>query len=340
VRKRLCGIPKEKAPPLMTAAEKTHEMDKAKARDFDVVVVGTGIAGLSTAVAALQSGASVALLERSAREERGGNTRWTEALLRMKSETEVSDDFEEHFAKNAGHHLDPELVGETTRAHRDWPSIVKTLGFTDPDLVATFAQGVGPTIQWLKTFGVRFDFLPTYFITSSQPRMAPVGGGLALIEALAAFAGDKDARFFYETTARGLVQDEHGVVVGVRAVQQGNKALTLRACSVVLACGGFQGNSEMLTHYIGPRARYIRPGTRWLLRQRRRHTHGSGDRRRSLWRLRSFPRRASRSAFGRTGADRSRVQLRHPGQHGRATLRRRGSRNGGRDLRGDHAHGA
>jgi tricarballylate dehydrogenase len=262
VRKRLCGIPKEKAPPLMTAAEKTDEMDKAEARDFDVVVVGTGIAGLSTAVAALQSGASVALLERSAREERGGNTRWTEALLRMKSETEVSDDFEEHFAKNAGHHLDPELVGETTRAHRDWPSIVKTLGFTDPDLVATFAQGVGPTIQWLKTFGVRFDFLPTYFITSSQPRMAPVGGGLALIEALAAFAGDKDARFFYETTARGLVQDEHGVVVGVRAVQQGNKALTLRACSVVLACGGFQGNSEMLTHYIGPRARYIRPVAR------------------------------------------------------------------------------
>src|SRR5262249_15785979 len=101
---------------------------------------GTGIAGRSAAAAGLQSGARVALLERATREDRGGNTRWTEALLRMKSETEVSDDFEDHFGRNAGHHLDPELVGETTRDQRDWPGIVKTLGFTDPDMVATFTQ--------------------------------------------------------------------------------------------------------------------------------------------------------------------------------------------------------
>ena len=246
----------------MIADVKSDEMDSATERAFDVVVVGSGIAGLSAAAAALQTGARVALLERAIREERGGNTRWTEALLRMKSETEVSDDFEDHFANNAGHHLDPELVGETTRAHRDWPAIVKTLGFTDPDLVATFAQAAGPTIAWLKTFGVRFGFLPTYFITSCQPRMAPIGGGLALIEALAAFAENKGAQFFYQTTARSLVQDQDGVVVGVRAVGPGNRALELRARSVVLASGGYQGNAEMLTQYIGPRARYIRPVAR------------------------------------------------------------------------------
>jgi tricarballylate dehydrogenase len=129
-------------------------------------------------------------------------------------------------------------------------------------LVATFAQAAGPTIAWLKTFGVRFGFLPTYFITSCQPRMAPIGGGLALIEALAAFAENKGARFFYQTTARNLVQDEDGAVVGVRAVGPGNRALMLSAGAVVLASGGYQGNAEMLTHYIGPRARYIRPVAR------------------------------------------------------------------------------
>jgi tricarballylate dehydrogenase len=234
-------------------------MDDAKAGNVDVIVVGTGIAGLAAAAAALQSGARVALLERATREERGGNTRWTEAQLRMKSETDVTDDFEEHFARNAGHHLDPELIRETTRAHRDRPAIVKTLGFTDPDLIATLAHAAGPAIRWLKTFGVRFDFLPTYFITSCQPRMAPVGGGLALVEALSAFAEAKGARFFYQTTARELVQDERGAVVGVRAVRRGNETLTVRGSSVVLACGGFQGNPEMLMRYIGPRARYIRP---------------------------------------------------------------------------------
>ena len=127
----------------------------------DVIVVGCGIAGLSAAVSALQAGVQVIVLERAPKEERGGNTRWTESLLRMKSETEVSDDFEAHFIANAGHHLDPSLVREAARDYRDWPPIVRTLGFTDPELIASFAASAGPTLAWLKTFGIRFDFLPT-----------------------------------------------------------------------------------------------------------------------------------------------------------------------------------
>jgi tricarballylate dehydrogenase len=80
------------------------------ARPRDVVVIGTGIAGLSAAVAALQGGARVTILDRSPEEERGGQTRYTEAYLRMKSETEVTDDFEDQFAHNAGGYLDPAIV--------------------------------------------------------------------------------------------------------------------------------------------------------------------------------------------------------------------------------------
>ena len=121
-----------------------------KITTFDVVVVGCGIAGLSAAATALQAGARVAILERSVKEERGGNTRWTEALLRMKSDTQVSDDFETHFSNNAGHYLDPELIAETARDWENWSGIVKTLGFTDPDVITTFASSVGPTVAWLK----------------------------------------------------------------------------------------------------------------------------------------------------------------------------------------------
>jgi tricarballylate dehydrogenase len=237
-------------------------MGNAGTDSFDIIIIGTGIAGLSAAAAALQAGGRVAILERSIRAERGGNTRWTESLMRMKSETEVSDDFEEHFAHNAGHYLDPELVAETAREQREWPSIVKTLGFTDPELIATFSAAAGPTIQWLKSFGIRFDFLPTYFITACQPRMSPVGGGLAMIEALAAFAEQKGARFFYQTTARRLLQDADGAVTGVEAAGQGNRLVRLNGRSVVLACGGYEGNPEMLAHYVGPRARYLRPVAR------------------------------------------------------------------------------
>ena len=73
------------------------------AQSFDVVVAGCGIAGLSAAVSAAQGGAKVAVLERAPIEERGGNTRYTDAYLRMKSETEVTDDFETHLEIGRAH---------------------------------------------------------------------------------------------------------------------------------------------------------------------------------------------------------------------------------------------
>ncbi len=233
-----------------------------KAREFDVVVVGCGIAGLSAAVSALEQGARVAILERAPLEDRGGQTRWTEAMMRMKSLDAVSDDFEEHFAKNAGHYLDPELVAEAAGSWENWSSIVKVLGFTDPELISTLADRAGSTIRWLEKFGVRFDFLPGYFITTCTTRMAPVGGGRALVEALAAAAERSGGEFHYRTTAQDLIREPDGSVAGVVASGPDGESIRFRARAVVLGSGGFQGNGEMLTRYLGPRARYTRPVAR------------------------------------------------------------------------------
>jgi tricarballylate dehydrogenase len=228
---------------------------------FDVVVAGCGIAGLSAAVSAAQGGAKVAVLERAPIEERGGNTRYTDAYLRMKSEHEVTDDFETHLAENGGSYLDPELIKHTTQAYEQWPAIVKTLSFADPELIAAFADACGPTVQWLKTFGVKFDFLPTQFLTKSQPRLLPIGGGLALVEALAAAAEKLGVKIFYETTAVSLIQDENLAVTGLNARGKSGEPIVFKG-KVILGCGGFEGNHEMQTRYIGPRAVYLRPVAR------------------------------------------------------------------------------
>src|SRR5688572_20789820 len=216
---------------------------------------------MAAAVSALEHGASVTVLERAPLEERGGQTRYTEAYFRMKSESEVTDDFETHLAENASGYLDPSLVHLTSEPRANWPAVVKGLSFNDPELIAAFAAGAGPTVEWLKRFGLRFDFLPTQFLTKSQPRLLPVGGGLALIEALVAAAEKLKVQFFYETAAVSLTQDEHLAVTGISARGKNGEPLQFSG-KVILGCGGFEGNAEMQTRYIGPRAVYLRPVAR------------------------------------------------------------------------------
>ncbi len=155
---------------------------------FDVVVAGCGVAGLSAAVTAAERGLKVAVLERSSFEERGGQSRWTEAYLRMKSLDEVADDFEEHLSENAGPYNDPDFINEMSGPRESWSHGARSLAIPDPELICTFADAVPPTIKWLQGIGVKFDFLPTQFLTKTQPRLLPVGGGAALVEALAQLA--------------------------------------------------------------------------------------------------------------------------------------------------------
>ena len=125
-------------------------MANTEHQDFDVVVVGCGVAGLSAAVAAADAGARVAVVERSTYEERGGNTRYTAASMRMKSENEVSDDFESFLVRYSGYHIQPDFVAATALDYENWPSNVRTLPFTDPELISFFVDSVPPAVAWLK----------------------------------------------------------------------------------------------------------------------------------------------------------------------------------------------
>jgi len=274
---------------------------------YDVAIVGCGISGLSAAVAAQQHGAKVAILERAPMTERGGNTRYTESFWRMKSETAVSDDFIDRFGENAGGHLDPEIVKDAARPYEDWPGILKTLNFTDPELISSFAEQAGPALQWLKSFGVSFDFLPNYFISESTTRIAPVGGGWALIEALAGYAEahSDDITFHYETTAKFLLADDGGRKSTDRHTRQGRRAGVRRV-------RGQSGNAEPLHRSKFPMGTSDRP--RRLLQSGRRDSHGPRYWRGTQWRLRQLPRPARRPAFRRDRTRRAQLRLRHSGQ--------------------------
>src|SRR6266480_3761976 len=77
-----------------------------------------------------------------------------------------------------------------------------------------------------------------------------VGGGPGLIKMLTDAATKRGIEIRYSTRALSLIHD--GVrVMGVR-IRHGGVESELRSKSVVLACGGFESNSEWRTRYLGP----------------------------------------------------------------------------------------
>lgn len=221
-----------------------------------ILVVGSGIAGLSAALTAAETGAQVTIVERALEGEHGGNTRYTEAYLRMKSMDEVADDFVDHFMANAGGYTDPSIVQEMVRDPDDWSPLARSQSTVDPDLLGAFAEHAGPTLRWLEQAGLKFDFLPTAFITTTTTRLLPVGGGLAMVETLTAACKAKGVTFRFGTTARALATLD-GTLTGLVT-----SAGTIECDAVILACGGFEGNTEMLSRYIGPGAVNLRPVAR------------------------------------------------------------------------------
>jgi tricarballylate dehydrogenase len=226
---------------------------------WDVIVIGCGVAGLSAAVSAAEGGAKVLLLERAPRELRGGNSRYTEAWMRMASEDAVSDDFVDLLSRRASGALPPDMLKEAAGDYQNWSQNLKAYPFTDPELIGAFAESAPPTMHWLKTHGVRFTFHSPMLLQKGPERMGPSGGGLAIVESLTAAAEKLGVEFRFETTGRSLLLNDAGDIRGVRAWSPHGGNLALEAGAVVLASGGYQGNVEMMTRYVGANAYLARP---------------------------------------------------------------------------------
>lgn len=230
----------------------------------DIVIVGCGVAGLSAALSALDNGAQTINIERSTVEERGGNSRWTDANLLIKTqqeEVELLDGFWEGFAHNNGFNLEPDFIHEMATGYNQWHPNVKTAPMVDTEVLNNFAENVPNTLNWLEKYGVTInrEGVPFAVFIELLPFAQINGGGLAVIESLCPAIEEKGGKFLYETTATKLITDDDGKVIGVQCSGKDNQTITIQAKAVILASGGFQGNTQMLTQYMGPNARWVKP---------------------------------------------------------------------------------
>lgn len=225
----------------------------------DVLVAGSGAAGICAAIEARRAGAQVHVIESlgqfggaSAMSGgviyAGGGT----ALQRALKVQDTVEDMYQFLAVSGGRHPELQkiqLYCEGSPAHFDW----------------LLEQGVPYSEKFTDGKGLPMGDESLYFSGNEQawPAMetaapAPRGhvpgvpgmtGGRRLMEALLPRARYLGATLQARVAARRLITESDGRVVGMQVEIDGETRNIRARRGVVLACGGFIHNREMLRHY-------------------------------------------------------------------------------------------
>lgn len=213
---------------------------------YDVVIVGAGNAALCAALAALEAGASVAILEKAPKTERGGNSALT---VTMRIPTRDFADLEPLLADDVDAKARDRLRDGYRRRDEDFliAELARaTGGKADPELVETYVSRSFETVRWLASKGHRWT--PSIDETSlNELMMAGRGRGYQMRNF--AYVEAAGADLYYQAAAQALLMSD-GRCVGVRCSTPDGE-VGFDAGAVVLACGSFEANPEMRAKYLG-----------------------------------------------------------------------------------------
>lgn len=215
-----------------TASSGSNGTDAEADDSFDAVIVGTGGAGLSAAIAAYDKGlVNIVLLEKMG--VNGGNTNYASSGMNA-SET--------IFQAEQGIQDDSSLFAQETLdgGHNTG----------DPELVRFMCNNSAAAIEWLDGLGIKLDNITMTGGMSVKRCHRPTDGsavGLTLVPGLLDAVSERGIPIAMNCEAKELVVDG-GAVTGVKVEADGEEQ-TLRAKAVILATGGLGANAQMVTKY-------------------------------------------------------------------------------------------
>lgn len=227
-------------PSFLSAPEPIAESDIIETHDYDVVVIGAGAAGVPAALSACEAGASVALVQKESQAISQGNS-GSGIDLAASDPVDVAN-------------LVSQLVADNQhRANRA--------------LIDLWAQNSGEAVKWVieksaesgapvkdngnqnhKALIAKHDYNINFITSFFGPKPLNTGDGM---RALAQTAEKEGVAIFYSTPAEQIVCDESGKAIGVVAkAKEGYKRFNASK-GVIVACGDYQNDEEML-HYYQP----------------------------------------------------------------------------------------
>ena len=214
----------------VTMAKDTKAIELSK--EADVVVIGAGGAGLTSAIAAHEKGAKVILIEKT--ELLGGNTNYATAGL------------------NAAGTKIQEKLGEKDSSELFYEDTMKGgKNKNNKELVKVLANNSSAIVDWLIERGADLSEITSTGGQSAKRTHRPTGGaavGPNIVAALSKTAENDKIDIRKGTKAIALVKGKNRIV-GVKVREADGKEYTIKAKAVIVATGGFGANAKMVEKY-------------------------------------------------------------------------------------------
>ena len=197
--------------------------------DTDVCVVGGGGSGLASAIAAVQAGANVIVLEKCG--ITGGSTNVSEGALNAvdpeRQEKQGIEDSIETF-------YTPTIEGGHNQG--------------TPELVHYLTDNALDSVHWLESLGVEFkdECGSATGSLGERSHYPATPSGNTYIRSFQKFIEDNADKItlLNDMQAKELITNDAGDVVGVKALYDGTGEVTVNAKAVIIATGGFGANVE------------------------------------------------------------------------------------------------
>ncbi len=235
---------------LLTAGMSKPWLPKKWNYETDVLVVGTGYAGQNAAIASHDAGADVLMLEKAPEQFAGGNSSVSGGGLTI-----------------------PTGVTESIPYYRSL-----CFGTVPDDLPPIVAEALFNVPEQLKKLGIELRVTRSYARTPSSPpptglRRLPgaehgqihtivppkelegvkAGAGHIMYLALKNLIINRGISIHYETPVKELIQDPISKeIMGAVAEEAGKEIYVKAKKGVVLACGGYEANPEMMSYFNYP----------------------------------------------------------------------------------------
>ncbi|WP_427172080.1 flavocytochrome c [Fusobacterium nucleatum] len=201
-------------------------------KEADVIVIGAGGAGLTSAIAAHEKGAKVILIEKT--ELLGGNTNYATAGLNAAG-TKVQE--------KLGEKDSPELFFEDTMKGGK--------NQNNKELVKVLANNSSAIVDWLIERGADLSEITSTGGQSAKRTHRPTGGsavGPNIVSALSKTAENEKIDVRKGTKAIELVKGKNRII-GVKVKDTDGKEYIIKAKAVIVATGGFGANAQMVEKY-------------------------------------------------------------------------------------------